>query len=457
MPRARASLTAAHIAKLRPSASAQFVFDSQVPGFGVRVAPGGVKSYIIQSRLHGRTVRLTIGDCGAWPLKAARQRAAELKTQLDQGVDPREQEAEARRRAEAKRAEAKRQQVTLREAWAEYIAARRANWSALHLRDHFELSQPGGAPKKRGKGLTRPGPLAPLMDVRLVDLTAERLQTWLGQESQARRARTRLAFNLLRGFASWAENKPRYLGLIALTAFTTSDTRKGVPNKRTKKHDRLQREHLRSWFAAVLALRSPAVRAYLVTLLLSGARPDQEWAVARWEDVNLHLAPSIRIHDKVEGERVIPLGPYTVSLLRELKAVNDAPPDRRQLRRLAKRGEQWQASEWVFASKKSRSGRLENLNSAMGRACKAAGLPHVTLHGLRRTYAGMSQWVEMPAGVAEQIQGHTTRTVREEVYVDRPLDFLRLWHSKLESWILSEAGIEFDAPASPGLRLIVNS
>jgi integrase len=459
MRRERANLTAAQIDKLKPSATAVFAFDAQVPGFGVRVARGGIKAYILQGRLHGRSIRLTIGDCRAWPLKAARQRASELKIQLDQGIDPREQEAEAKIRAEAKRVEARRQQVTLREAWDAYIEARRTKWSALHLRDHIELSQPGGVPKKRGKGLTQPGPLAALMGDRLVELTAERLQAWLVGESKVRRARTRLAFNLLRGFASWAEDNPELRGLIGAIAFTSRATRDEVPKKRNKQHDRLQREHLRAWFDAALALPSPVVRAYLVTLLLSGARPHEEWAFARWEDVRLDLAPSIRIHDKVEGERVIPLGPFAVSLLRELKAINDAPPNARQLRRLAKRGEEARPSEWVFASKKSASGRLENANSAMARICKAAGLPNVTLHGLRRTYTGMSEWVEMPAGVAAQIQGHKPQGTREQVYVHRPLDLLRMWHSKLEGWILSEAGVEFDAGAAmaPGLRLVANA
>jgi integrase len=153
----------------------------------------------------------------------------------------------------------------------------------------------------------------------------------------------------------------------------------------------------------------------------------------------------MRIHDKVEGERVIPLGPYAVSLLRELKVLNDTPPTGRQLRQLAKRGKIWAPSQWVFASKKSANGRLQNANSAMARVCKAAGLPLVTLHGLRRTYAGMSEWVEVPGPVAEQIQGHKPQSVRGKIYVHRPLDLLRMWHAKLERWILCQAGIEFDA------------
>lgn len=455
---ARQKLSAAQIERLQPTDKPLFVYDTEVPGFGVRVAPGGLKAYIVQARLHGRVVRLTIGDTRAWGLKDARVRAAELKTLMDKGIDPREHEVEAKAQHEARRLEEKRQQVTVAQGWAAYVEERRTKWSSLHFRDHLELSQAGGIPKKRGAGLTQAGPLHALMSLRMVDVTAKQLQTWLSEESAKRPARARLAFNLLRGFASWAEGEPDYRGLMDPTGFTTKKTREAVPAKRTKLHDRLQREHLRPWFTAVLALPSPVVRTYLTTLLLSGARPE-EWAGVRWSDLQLDLAPSARIKDKVEGERTIPLGPYTVHLLLELKAANEALPNKRQVRTLAERGEEWMPSEWVFASKKSASGKLENANSAMHRACEAAGLPPVTLHGLRRSYAGLSEWYELPAGVAAQIQGHKPQSVRERNYVDRPLDLLRVWHSKFERWVLNEAGILFDLPepAPQEVRIVSNA
>ena len=37
-------------------------WDSKTPGLGVRVTPAGAKSYIFETRLHGKTLRQTIGD-----------------------------------------------------------------------------------------------------------------------------------------------------------------------------------------------------------------------------------------------------------------------------------------------------------------------------------------------------------------------------------------------------------
>jgi integrase len=36
------------------------------------------------------------------------------------------------------------------------------------------------------------------------------------------------------------------------------------------------------------------------------------------------------------------------------------------------------------------------------RALSAAGLPHLTIHGLRRSFGTLCEWVEVPAGVVAQ-------------------------------------------------------
>jgi hypothetical protein len=44
--------------------------------------------------------------------------------------------------------------------------------------------------------------------------------------------------------------------------------------------------------------------------------------------------------------------------------------------------------------------------------------------------------------------------VREQNYIRRPLDLLRVHHEKIEAWILEQAGVEFASSAAKvGLRL----
>ena len=77
----------------------------------------------------------------------------------------------------------------------------------------------------------------------------------------------------------------------------------------------------------------------------------------------------------------------------------------------------------------------------------------MTLHGLRRSFASLCEWIEMPAGIAAQIQGHAPQGVREQNYIRPPLDLLRMWHVKIEAWILEQAGVVF-VPTQAGLRVV---
>jgi len=52
--------------------------------------------------------------------------------------------------------------------------------------------------------------------------------------------------------------------------------------------------------------------------------------------------------------------------------------------------------------------------------------------------------------ISAQIQGHAPQGVREQKYIRRPLDLLRVHHEKIEAWILEQAGIVLDAMAEPG-------
>ena len=56
-------LTERIIRDAKPGARPRLMWDEQVRGFGVRVTPRGVKSYILNYRVDGRERRLTIGRC----------------------------------------------------------------------------------------------------------------------------------------------------------------------------------------------------------------------------------------------------------------------------------------------------------------------------------------------------------------------------------------------------------
>jgi integrase len=70
-----------------------------------------------------------------------------------------------------------------------------------------------------------------------------------------------------------------------------------------------------------------------------------------------------------------------------------------------------------------------------------AGLPHIAPHDLRRSFGTLAEWMDCPLGVVAQIQGHAPSALAEKHYRVRSIDFLRMWHTKIEGWILEQAGI----------------
>lgn len=447
---AKQNFTAARVESFQsePGKQQTIYWDAKTPGFGFRVTAGGARAYIFESRLFGKTIRVTIGDARVWDLGRARTEAMRLKTLVDDGKDPREVRAEQQAAHEARRAEAKRRDVTFGEAWDEYLESRRTFWGERHYQDHLQHSDVGGRRKKRGCGVTQPGPLSELRPMKLADLTSEQIAAWMTTQSSERPTMAALSFRLLRGFIRWAAETPTYKGVVPEDAYKARNVRDAVPRVKAKDGDSLQREQLSAWFGSVRTIVNPVHSAYLQGLLITGARRE-EWAGVRWDDVDFRWR-SVVLDDKVEGTggRTIPLTPYLATLLWNLKQLSATPPTKREATRLAERGQTWGPSPWVFASKTSEDGKIAEPRIAHNKALAEADLPHITLHGLRRSFGTLSEWVEVPVGVVAQIQGHKPSAIAEKHYRRRPLDLLRMWHDKIEAWMLEQAGIKFQQPAN---------
>jgi integrase len=438
-----------------------FLWDTDTPSLALRVTPTGRKTYVFEARLNGSTIRINIGTLADWPIKLARSKAQGLKMLVDGGTDPREVERDRQAAAVEKKAAAAAHAVTVGEAWERYIAERRPFWGELNYRDHLKMAQTGGVQRERLPGVkTIPGPLAALLPLRLSDLTAPTIEAWAAKEAKDRPARVRLALRLLKAFLRWAASEPDLKGKADPTAASAKKARE-VAGKAKPKNDYIQREQLPAWFAHVRQIQNPVIAAYLQCLLLTGARRE-ELAELKWEDVNFQWC-GIELKDKIEGRRAVPLTPFVSHLLATLPrrnewvfssvlaAKNDPTNIKRRARYHLQNGSEAPKSE---GSNRSVSGRLVEPSIAHRKACTAAGL-ELTLHGLRRSFASLCEWLDIPGGISAQIQGHAPQGVREQNYIRRPLDLLRVHHEKIEAWILEQAGIVFDAKAAPGALRVV--
>jgi integrase len=428
-------LTAGLIERLKcPDGKYQaFLRDTKAPALRVRVTAPGAKSYVFEAKLNRETIRRTIGGTSAWSIDAARAEANRLRVLVDNGTDPREQDRQQQAIRVAQKATASAEAVTVQQAWDAYLEARRSRWGTRHYQDHIAKAKAGGTKAKRGtrgRGVTVAGPLHPLMALTLRDLTPAAIEAWAAQEAKTRPTAARLAWRLLKGFLGWCAEQSDYAKVVAAQNPAKSKSVREVLGKAKPKQDSLQREQLAVWFRAVRQLSNPMAAAYLQTLLLTGARPGEVLAM-RWGDLNTKWK-GLTIRDKVEGERVIPLTRYVANLLTALPRVN----------------------EWVFASPSRDDDRADKVMSKPHKphesACKVAGLDGLTLHGLRRSFKSLTEWLEMPAGVVAQIMGHKPSATAEKHYTVRPLDLLRMHHERIEAWILEQAGVPFVPEAQPG-------
>ena len=406
-----------------------FLRDSEVPSLALRVTANGSRAYVFERKLNRRTIQMVIGSPTNWTIEEARARARKLAVLVDRGIDPREELKRQRQAAEAARVRRQTAEVCALQVWHTYCQERRAVWGERHYLDHLRMAAPGGEPRKKGEGVTQPGPLYALLNQPLARLTPEAVEAWAARNAH-RPTQARLGLRLLKAFLNWCRTRPDFAQVLPAENPACSRKARETLGTPKAKNDCLQREQLRPWFDAVRQ-QHPTVAAYLQTLLLTGARPGEVLALT-WDDVDFQWR-TLTIRDKVEGERTIPLTPYVARLLAALPRRN----------------------EWVFASDKA-SAPINRPGHAVERVCRLAGIPHVSLHGLRRSFGTLSEWVEAPVGVVAQLQGHRPSATAERHYRARPIDLLRKWHTGIEGWILEQAGIEQPpAEANPAKLRVV--
>lgn len=420
-----------------PGKQQALYWDTLQPGLGLRVTEKGARSFIFEGKLGGRSLRLTIGPAtmqiraakdkrGRPIVKGADTQAAEWAFMLSQGRDPRAEVAAAVAEQQAARDEQRRQTLTARTAWDAYLRDRKPHWGTRHYADHVEKAAEGGTEGKRGKVL-KPGPLAPLLAKPLRELDAPTIEAWAKREAAARPASGRLALRLLKAFLAWCAEHPDYAPILPNADAAKSKRAREVLGRPGVRRDALQREQLKAWFDAVRGMQNPVVAAYLQTVLLTGARPGEVLGM-RWDDLNFAWK-ALTIRDKIEGTRVVPLTPYVA----------------RQLAALPRR------NGYVFSG--TRAPIVARPNEPHDAACKVAGVGPLSLHGLRRSYKSLSEWLETPAGVVAQLMGHKPSATAERHYTVRPLDLLRVHAERIEAWIVEQAGIAFDPKAEQAPRL----
>ena len=438
---AKIAFTATRVSGFKcPSDKKQaFLWDATAPGLGLRATPAGKPAYVFQGVYQGKDIRITIGSPTAWRIPEAQAKARELQRLIDEGKDPRdlkrdalaaqaEKQAAAAAKAEADKAAA----LTVGDLWPLYLEngkpKRKDAWKPRYRADLEAMAVPGGEKKKRGQGLTRPGPLYPLLALPLAGVNEDTLKSWYDREAVAGKHQAARALMMFRGFLRWCAARPEYRNLTDRDAGKAAAIVESLPSN-TRRTDALEAAQVPGWWAGVEQLSNRTASAYLRALLLTGARRE-ELAALTWANVDFQWR-KLTIADKVETTRTIPLSPYMAQMLATLPRVGP----------------------YVFAST-GKAGRITDTRASHAKALQSAAIDGLTIHGLRRSFSLLGEAAGAPAGAIAQVMGHKPSATAEG-YRPRSIDALRPFLEQIEAHILSLAGVQFDAKAAPGALRVV--
>lgn len=90
-------------------------YDAILKGFGVRVTSGGSKAFFVEKLVNRKLRRITVGRYPELTVEQARKEAQKLMGKIATGIDPLAEKREIKAKA-----------VTLKEVFADYLAARKA-------------------------------------------------------------------------------------------------------------------------------------------------------------------------------------------------------------------------------------------------------------------------------------------------------------------------------------------
>jgi len=320
-----------------------FIRDDQLRGFALRVTASAVKSFIWEGRVKGTPRRVTLGQYPDLTVLAARMAALETKRAVAHGIDPSETRAQ------------KRAETTFGKLEHEYLERhakpRKRSWREDEslLKNHL----PKGWRTRRLSEITR-------QDViNLRDLVANKENPRM-KDKEARRSGLPYAANHLVRLLRAMFNLAKDWGMV------TGDN----PAARIKlfpehKRDRfLSPDELGRVNRALAQEPNKFWRAYFALSLMLGTRKSELLAV-RWSEIDFKQRTLRISRTKAGRPHVIPLPSPTISILESL-------PSR-------------ETDEWVFPSADSKSGHLASPKKAWARIRKAAGVPDVQVHDLRRT------------------------------------------------------------------------
>jgi integrase len=407
-------LTQPAVERLKPPASGRVEYwDSQLPGFGLRISASGRKSWVVMYRVSGKLVRETLGTITATPnVGEARELPRASFRKAQQGTNP-----VAERRAQ-ERAQQQATAETFRAVSALFVEryakqnTKESTWRELQRQLDVDVNPHWG--DRPIRSITRRDV------VELLDGIADR-----GAPVQANRtlARLRTLFN-------WAVDRE----IIA----TSPLARMKLPTVEKERSRTLSDDEIRLFWRACERLGWPF--GPMCQLLLLTAQRRTEVAGMRWSEIDIErgLWTIPRERAKNDREHLVNLSDFSIKLLDMLPRVQAALAD----------GMEAPPADFIFTTtgqshvsgyskaKERLDQHLRDLSreQAASSAEQPRGVGEWIFHDLRRTAATGMARLNVPPQVVDRILNHVSGTIRGVAAVYNRHAYLEERRAALDLW-----------------------
>lgn len=385
--RSTSRLTDMVVKTAKPSDRRYEIYDADQPGFGLRVATSGTKSWIVLGRVNGRVTRATLGRYPVLSLSEARKRARAVLLEMAEGDY-------------ATRARSRLFEDVLAE-W--YLRDQGSNRSLPQVQSAMTNHV---VPFFRGRSIDS---IRRADVIRLVDTIADHAPT------QANRV---LAFT--RRFFNWCLERD-------ILDVSPAAGVKG-PSREASRDRVLNRNELAAILGACDRLGYPF--GPLVELLILTGQRLKEVAEAQWAEFDLPARTWT-----IPAARAKNATPHIVHLSNASMAVLNALP-------------RANSHDWLFSTTGERP--VSGFSKAKARLDEVSGVSDWRLHDLRRTFATMStETLQFPPAVVDRVLNHVSGSVKgiaavyqKGEYIDARREVLIAWSGHVEGIRRSERPIK---------------
>ena len=400
----RIPITQSYVSSLKATGTDQYIRDTRLVGFGVRVNPGGKVVFQVEGRVkRGKPVRVSLGNADTLTVTEARSLAQEPLKLMAEGIDPRKHRVEAE--AAEQRAKAKDQAlaVTLQSVFDDYLVKR--TLKPKTSRDYLNTVNLYFA-----DWLTLP----------IRDISRKKVeQRYVELRDNTGLATANKAMTILKAICAFAAAEDiegeQLLGSNPVSVLRDKKIRKTLPARIEHLNDHQihkilhYAETVRSWPTAesFVATQTDGVTAqglnYILLLLFTGLRKGEGLAL-RWQDVDM-VKKTFTCRDTKNGtNHFVPMSIPVHRLFIDQRQIAGNSP-------------------WVFPSPGSASGHMTEPKTQLQKIIKATEVSF-RLHDLRRTFGTHAAQQGMERQAISRALNHSKQDVTES-YIQGTVDLIR--------------------------------